>query len=158
MMKLRFPICSELAGKKIQQGLTIFDMTGGGVTTANPSTKELFKLAAQVGSDYYPETMGNTFIINAPMLFRGIWKVAKGFLDERTRNKIKLKGGDYLPLLLEFVDEENLPDFLGGKCTDQFPANHGPWKDYEIRDNVLVKKQMKLTEADLAQEEEKKQE
>jgi len=95
-------------------------MTGGGVTTANPSTKELFKLAAQVGSDYYPETMGNTFIINAPMVFRGLWKVAKGFLDERTRNKIKVKGGekDYLPVLLEFVEEENLPTFLGGKNTD----------------------------------------
>ena len=93
-------------------------MTGGGVSTANPSTKELFKLAAQVGSDYYPETMGNTFIINAPMVFRGLWKIAKGFLDERTRNKIKVKGGDYVPTLLEFVEEENLPSFLGGKCTE----------------------------------------
>ena len=86
--------------------------------------------------------MGNTFIINAPMAFRGIWKMAKGFLDARTRDKIKVKGGDYLPTLLEFVEEENLPTFLGGKSADSdtFPTDVGPWNDYEIVGNVLRKK------------------
>ena len=93
-----------------------------------------------MGSDYYPEIMGNTFIVNAPTLFRGIWKVAKGFLDEKTRNKIKVLGGSYLPTLLEFVEEENLPQFLGGKCTIQFPSDVGPWQDYEVVDNTLRKK------------------
>jgi len=88
VMKIRFAVASIVAGKKIQQGLTIIDMTGGGVSTANSGTKELFQLAAQVGSDYYPEIMGNTFICNAPMAFRALWKIAKGFLDEKTRKKI----------------------------------------------------------------------
>ena len=117
-MKIKFKVASKVAGKNIQQGLTIIDMTGGGVSTANSSTKELFQLAAQVGSDYYPEIMGNTFIVNAPTLFRGIWKVARGFLDERTRNKIKVLGGTYTPTLLEYVEEENLVEFLGGKCKE----------------------------------------
>merc|ERR1712187_48435 len=55
MMKLRFPACSAVAGRKILQGLTIFDMTGGSVSTANSQTYGLCKLASQVGSDYYPE-------------------------------------------------------------------------------------------------------
>ena len=67
MMKLRFPACSAARGEKILQGLTIFDMTGGSVSTANSQTYGLCKLAAQVGSDYYPEIMGNLFIVNAPM-------------------------------------------------------------------------------------------
>jgi len=71
--------------------------------------------------------MGATIIINAPMAFRGIWKMAKGFLDPKTRAKITIKGGDYLPTLLEMVDEENLPTFLGGKCTAPFPSDVGPW-------------------------------
>ena len=45
-MKIKFKVCSIVAGKNIQQGLTIIDMTGGGVSTANSSTKELFQLAA----------------------------------------------------------------------------------------------------------------
>ena len=96
--------------------------------------------------------MGNTFIINAPMLFRGLWKVAKNFLDERTRNKIKVLGGSYLPTLLEFVEEENLPDFLGGKNTEKFPSDRGPWSQYTLIDNKLVKK------GEVAPEEEKKEE
>ena len=35
MMKLRFPACSAVKGEKVNQGLTIFDMTGGSISTAN---------------------------------------------------------------------------------------------------------------------------
>mmetsp|Transcript_90096 Transcript_90096/g.124374 ORF Transcript_90096/g.124374 Transcript_90096/m.124374 type:complete len:122 (-) Transcript_90096:103-468(-) len=81
--------------------------------------------------------MGNLFVINAPMLFSGIWAVVKGFLDERTRNKIKILGGSYLKTLLEFVNEEDLPAFIGGTCTCEeyggncLTSNRGPWNDYE---------------------------
>jgi len=72
--------------------------------------------------------MGVTFVINAQWFFRGIWKVAKGFLDERTRQKVQVLGSDYLSSLLEVIDEENLPLFLGGKCTaEPFVSDVGPW-------------------------------
>jgi hypothetical protein len=35
------------------------------------------------------------FIVNAPMLFTGVWAVVKGFLDQRTRDKIKIMGGKF---------------------------------------------------------------
>ena len=35
MMKLRFPACSAVKGEVVNQGLTIFDMTHGSVSTAN---------------------------------------------------------------------------------------------------------------------------
>lgn len=81
--------------------------------------------------------MGNLFVINAPMLFSGIWAVVKGFLDERTRNKIKILGSGYMKTLLEYIDEKDLPAFIGGKCTcEEFggnclTSNVGPWNDYE---------------------------
>ena len=93
-----------------------------------------------MASDNYPETMGNLFIVNAPMMFSGIWKVAKGFLDERTRKKIEVKGGSFYKTLLEYADEEDIPEFLGGKCTIPFPSDVGPWNDYEIVNNKLIKK------------------
>ena len=93
-----------------------------------------------MASDNYPETMGNLFIVNAPMMFSGIWKVAKGFLDERTRKKIEVKGGSFYKTLLEYADEEDIPEFLGGKCTIPFPSDVGPWNDYQIVNNKLVKK------------------
>jgi len=106
LMKLRFPACSAVAGKRIEQGLTILDMTGGGVSTVNKQVLGLVKLASKVGSDYYPEIMGNTFIVNAPMLFSGVWSVVKSFIDEKTRNKIKIIGGSFKTTLLEYMPDE----------------------------------------------------
>ena len=81
--------------------------------------------------------MGQMFIVNAPMLFTGVWSVVKGFLDERTRQKIKILGGKYQKELFEVVDPDNLPDFLGGTCTCKelggcMLSNAGPWNDYEM--------------------------
>ena len=53
-----------------------------------------------MGGDCYPEIMGNLFVTNAPMVFSGIWAVCKGFLDEKTRKKIKIIGSDYKKTLL----------------------------------------------------------
>ena len=43
------------------------------------------------------------FIINAPMLFSGIWAMIKVWLDEKTKNKITILGSSYKEELLKFV-------------------------------------------------------
>ena len=137
-MKLKFPAASALKGERVVQGLTIFDMTHGSVGMANSQTYGLCKLATQVGSDYYPEIMGNVFVCNAPMLFSGIWAVVKGFMDEKTRAKIKIIGSNYMPTLTEYIDIQNIPEFMGGQCKCEhveggcINSNIGPWNDYEI--------------------------
>lgn len=117
LMRLRFPACSAVACQRIEQGLNILDLNGGSMKILSKKVYGLIQMASKVGSDYYPEIMGNTFIVNAPLLFSGVWAIVKGFLDEKTRKKIIIKGGSYQKDLLELVDAENLPDFLGGKCT-----------------------------------------
>lgn len=111
----------------------------------------MIQLASKIGSDYYPEIMGQCFIVNAPMLFTGVWAVVKGFIDEKTRKKITIMGGKYQKDLLELVEAENLPEFLGGKCTC---AEHGgclkslnqpgPWEDYEIIKPVGIRKKQSI--------------
>ena len=79
--------------------------------------------------------MGHTFLINTPMIFRGAWAVIKGFMDEETRNKIKMLGTDYMETLKDFVEMDNLPSFLGGNCECEggcLIKCSGPWDDYEI--------------------------
>ena len=46
LMKLRFPACSEAAGKRVEQGLTIMDLTHGSIGTVNKQVYGLIKLAA----------------------------------------------------------------------------------------------------------------
>lgn len=142
LMRLRFPACSAIAGQRIEQGLNILDLNGGSMKILSKKVYALIQLASKVGSDYYPEIMGQTFIVNAPMFFTGVWAVVKGFLDEKTRKKITIKGSGYKDDLLAIVDENNLPDFLGGKCT-LFGAHKdgvGPWNDYEVVNPVGIRK------------------
>ena len=146
LMRLRFPACSAIAGQRIEQGLNILDLTGGSMKILSKKVYALIQLASKVGSDYYPEIMGATFIVNAPMLFSGVWAVVKGFLDEKTRKKITIKGSSYHKDLLEIVDENNLPEFLGGKCT-LFGLHRdgvGPWNEYEIVNPVGIRKKQQL--------------
>ena len=156
-MKLRFKACSAAKGERVVQGVTIMDMTHGSVSMANSQTYGLAKIAAQVGSDYYPEIMGNMFCVNAPMLFSGVWAVVKGFLDEKTRGKIKIIGSNYMPKLLEYIPIENIPTFLGGQCECPggcINSNIGPWNDYEIHGNGIRPKQARAAEEEEAKTEE----
>ena len=97
-----------------------------------------------MGQDYYPEILGHMFIVNAPMLFSGIWAFAKAFLDEKTKKKISIIGSSYKKTLLEFIDEENLPDFLGGKSDTQMGKtlrrNVGPWNPEGLKMNEEILK------------------
>lgn len=40
------------------------------------------------------------FIINAPMLFTGIWAMVKMWIDDKTKDKIKIFGSSYKKELL----------------------------------------------------------
>ena len=55
--------------------------------------------------------------------------------------------------MLEYADAENLPEFLGGKCTEPFPSDAGPWNEYEIVDNNFRKKGTKALEPEESKEE-----
>ena len=43
------------------------------------------------------------FIVNAPLVFSGVWAVIKPWLDERTKSKITIIGSKYQSQLLELV-------------------------------------------------------
>ena len=85
---------------------------------------------AAISSDNFPESLHKMFIVNAPKIFRVVWAVVRTFLDKRTRDKIAILGGrdEYLPHLLEEIDAQNLPTFLGGQDDSiDFINEQGPW-------------------------------
>ena len=97
--------------------------------------------------------MGNLFVVNAPMLFSTIWAVVKGFLDEKTRGKIKIIGSNFLPTLEQFIAIEDIPSFMGGQCTCPdveggcINSNKGPWNDFEIHGYGIRRKGAQSEEA-----------
>lgn len=126
------PGCSQAAGRRIEQTCFIVDLKNFKSSKMTSKTWDLVKLMSKIGSNYYPETLGVMFIVNAPVIFYGIWNVAKYFLEEETREKIHILGSKYHKELLVYVNEEDLPDFLGGKATSEdygenFTIEQGPW-------------------------------
>uniref|UniRef100_A0A7S2RM92 CRAL-TRIO domain-containing protein n=2 Tax=Mucochytrium quahogii TaxID=96639 RepID=A0A7S2RM92_9STRA len=108
---------SKKFGKVINKTFSILDLEGVTMSKLNSETFDFIKGIAKVDSANYPESMGLMFIVNAPSMFSMGWGVIQGFLDPRTVSKIQVLGGktDYLPKLLAYVDEDQLPVELGGK-------------------------------------------
>jgi len=129
-MTERLPACSTLVGHPVTTYCTILDLKD--VSLRNfYRVKDYVMSAASIGQDHYPETMGKFYIINAPMLFTGVWAVVKPWLDEVTVAKIQVLGSKNKDVLLGQIPEENLPKGLGGSC--QCPegcsmSDAGPWK------------------------------
>jgi hypothetical protein len=63
-------------------------MTGFSIGMLNKQVYGLVQKASKISQDYYPEQLGQMVICNAPMLFTGVWKIVKVWLDERTIQKI----------------------------------------------------------------------
>ncbi|KAI0078264.1 CRAL/TRIO domain-containing protein [Panus rudis PR-1116 ss-1] len=94
--------------------------------------KDVARAAFQVSQDYFPETMAQLAIINAPASFTRIWSFMKPWLAKETQQKIDILGPDYKEVLLKWIDAENLPTSLGGTCTCEGLggcrlSNVGPW-------------------------------
>jgi len=142
--KYIYPCLCQKYGRKIETGIAICDLKNGGTVLITPRCYQFVKLASDISQNYYPETLEAYFIkvfinirlyiVNCSWVLKAGWAVIKGFLDKKTRDKVKILGDKYLPELLKRINEEDLPEFLGGKCKCEpkgclmQPA--GPWKEY----------------------------
>lgn len=109
---------SQSLQRPVDQMMVIIDAKGWHIGLATPSAMGFLKRIAAVDSDHYPERLGRLIVINAPYMLAWSWKVIKGWLDPRTKNKIEILGPEknWLPRLLEEVDEEQIPEMYGGKA------------------------------------------
>jgi len=138
-----FPACSQAAGHRVEQCVTILDLKGSSTSIMSKQVWDFIKLASNLGQDNYPENLGRMFIVNAPFLFSGIWLVIKPWLDDKTKAKITIIGSKFEPQLLELIDAANLPDFLGGQAKvteygEYMNIQQGPWCDAKQISSVSI--------------------
>ena len=103
---------SQLSQIMDLQGLSYFGDSRG---------MTLFKDALEIDQNAYPEHLGNLFLINAPLMFRGMWAIIKNWVDPKTVSKFVVLGTDYTETLLKYIDASELPEEYGGKCKLKLP-------------------------------------
>ncbi|XP_071330211.1 SEC14-like protein 1 [Trachinotus anak] len=88
-----------------------------------PGVKALLRIIEVVEANY-PETLGRLLILRAPRVFPVLWTLVSPLIDENTRKKFLVyAGNDYQGPggLVDYIDREIIPDFLGGDCMCDIP-------------------------------------
>ncbi|XP_023252913.1 SEC14-like protein 1 [Seriola lalandi dorsalis] len=88
-----------------------------------PGVKALLRIIEVVEANY-PETLGRLLILRAPRVFPVLWTLVSPLIDENTRKKFLVyAGNDYQGPggLVDYIDREVIPDFLGGDSMCDIP-------------------------------------
>jgi len=107
-------------GKYLYKHILIVDMGSSGISMAK--IKYLKKMCTwgddenNFMQDFYPETLLNLWAVNTPVLFRGIWSVAKAFVDPITAAKFNLVSNVPLAAMQKAgIPITCIPKYLGGE-------------------------------------------
>ncbi|KAJ3337448.1 cytosolic factor, phosphatidylinositol/phosphatidylcholine transfer protein [Gonapodya sp. JEL0774] len=132
-LRQRLLAVSWKSGRHIEQSCTILDLKNVALSQF-PQVRSVVGTISEISQDYYPETLGKMFVINAPRFFTTVWAVVKMFLDEVTVAKIHILGSDYRDTLLQNIPAANLPKEFGGECECDGGcrmSDVGVWTDVE---------------------------
>jgi hypothetical protein len=123
-MHTRKMLESEQKFGKVQYQLTLVqDLKGLSWSHMHKVAIDMLKKAAYIDDHMYPERLKVAFIVNAPWAFTGIWNIVKYFFHANTRAKINISSDKATEVLLDRIDFESLPGYLGGGLKD---ANGDP--------------------------------
>jgi hypothetical protein len=126
IINIIFPLASERCNNHVNNILTIIDIKDLNVSKIlfNKRLIDLFRSMSAAFQDNYPEMTYRAVILNANVLFLGLWKVLSVFVKQKTVDRICIVGEDYLPELTKYTTLDQLPVSLGGSCPheiDQYP-------------------------------------
>ena len=142
-MHTRKMLESEQKFGKVQYQLTLVqDLKGLSMSHAHTVAIEMLKKGAYIDDNMYPERLKVAFIVNAPFVFSAIWNLVKYFFHANTRAKINIYSNTATEVLLERIDFESLPGYLGGGLKD---ANGDPECSAFIGKGGRVDKEVKAS-------------
>lgn len=116
-------ISSQKAKKNemyLMKSIYVHDLQG--LSLANVTDKKFLEALLQYAKTYvdnYPEKVKYVIVINAPIYFSFMFSVLKPILPPIVIEKIRCYGTNgWKEALLELIDADELPAFLGGNKTD----------------------------------------
>lgn len=88
----------------------VFDCSGAGLASADMDI--LFMLISTL-TNYFPKGFSYLLVHNLPWILKPFWHIAKAWVSEEHRQLVKFSNER---TIYEYVDRDNLPDFMGGTC------------------------------------------
>ena len=104
--------------KPIEGMTVIVDLDNVGPSLLWGPAMQMIAHMGKVTQDNYPEVVKRSFIVNAPRIFPLLWRMIRPLLSEDMKRKVCILGSDYKKELLQHIDADQLPAFLGGSMTD----------------------------------------
>lgn len=92
-------------------GITcVVDFQGTGIQNAEI---DLLSYAIHIVIAYFPTGINHILLVDLPWVLRAVWGLAKAWVPE---NRRKLVSFITRKQLLDYIDVENIPDFMDGTC------------------------------------------
>ncbi|KAF6271730.1 SEC14 like lipid binding 5 [Rhinolophus ferrumequinum] len=111
-------------GRPISSWTCLVDLEGLNMRHLwRPGVKALLRMIEVVEANY-PETLGRLLIVRAPRVFPVLWTLISPFINENTRQKFLIYSGSHYQGpggLVDYLDKDVIPDFLGGECMCNVP-------------------------------------
>lgn len=123
MMSRTLPLYFQ--GKKsheIRHQVTmVLDMQGIGMHIATPDALRVITSYMTMSVKNYPEEFRRVFMVNCPRIFPALFALVKGLIPEKDRKLLKIlgEGKETLRGLREFVDDDQIPSYLGGSSPEK---------------------------------------
>ncbi|XP_028561626.2 SEC14-like protein 5 isoform X1 [Podarcis muralis] len=115
---------TNLFGRPITSWTCLVDLEGLNMRHLwRPGVKALLRII-EVVEENYPETLGRLLIVRAPRVFPVLWTLVSPFINENTRQKFLIYSGNNYQGpggLVDYLDKDVIPDFLGGECVCNVP-------------------------------------
>lgn len=103
---------SRKYGRLLYKHIAILDLDGVGMSMLGGKYRGTLQHMIHIDQHYFPESLHRMVIVNAPFMFKMMWAIVRPFLHPLTQARIVM-GNDHLK---ELIDEEQIPNFLAGKC------------------------------------------
>eukprot|EP00164_Ancoracysta_twista_P005003 GFYU01006813.1.p1 GENE.GFYU01006813.1~~GFYU01006813.1.p1 ORF type:complete len:194 (-),score=46.50 GFYU01006813.1:148-654(-) len=103
-------------GHNVETVIYIIDAERWHLGLATQGAYKFLKTMAEVDGTHYPERLGKVLVVNSPSGLAIAWRIVRTWLDPITKAKVDIvKGRDqFLPILLEMMDEDQIPVEYGG--------------------------------------------
>mmetsp|Transcript_40151 Transcript_40151/g.78158 ORF Transcript_40151/g.78158 Transcript_40151/m.78158 type:complete len:314 (+) Transcript_40151:276-1217(+) len=138
LTKLKWHVSREKKSR-IYKHVHVIDLDGFGWKHLGSKFRGTIKKIMGIDSSFYPETLQKLFILNSSMTFRALWSIVKPWIHPLTRQRIVMLGYDKaynLKMLQEYIDIEQIPEYLGGKNKDpMLGICHMKFDDIDYKDD-----------------------